>query len=215
MRDQKVEAGWKQVKRRRILDEGFRIFSERGIEAVTMPEIAVASGVGRATLYRYYNTKEDLVMAIGTLKWKEYMEERISLRSPEEVETQTGAERLRFYLDTFLDLYQNHKDVLRFNYFFNSFVMTSQASEQHKEAYTAVIEQIKPLFHDLYQKGKKDGTLNMNISELMMFSGSFHILLATATRYAVGLVYIPDKRRNPDGELSMLVDMMYTRFTRG
>ena len=31
-----------------------------------------------------------------------------------------------------------------------------------------------------------------------MFSGSFHIMLAAVTRYAVGLVYVPEKGTEPE-----------------
>ena len=70
------ERGWKTAKRKRIMETGFNIFSERGIEAVTMPEVAEASGVSRATLYRYFPTKLDLVSAIGLETWADYINYR-------------------------------------------------------------------------------------------------------------------------------------------
>ena len=73
------ERGWKTAKRKRIMETGFNIFSERGIEAVTMPEVAEASGVSRVTLYRYFPTKLDLVLAIGVDTWLEYIDSRTRL----------------------------------------------------------------------------------------------------------------------------------------
>ena len=49
MRKEGTEAAWKTAKRRRILEAGFRLFAEKGIDAVTMPEVAEACDVGRAT----------------------------------------------------------------------------------------------------------------------------------------------------------------------
>jgi AcrR family transcriptional regulator len=40
-----------------------RLFSERGIEAVTVDEIAAAADVGKGTIYNYFQTKEDIVVA--------------------------------------------------------------------------------------------------------------------------------------------------------
>ena len=42
------------AKNQRILESGFRIFAEKGIEKVTMNDIAEAAEIGIASLYRYY-----------------------------------------------------------------------------------------------------------------------------------------------------------------
>ena len=65
---------WKIAKEHRMLETAYQLFCKKGIEAATMPEIAQVSGVGRATLYRYFPTKLDLVVTIGTWKWQEYIE---------------------------------------------------------------------------------------------------------------------------------------------
>jgi AcrR family transcriptional regulator len=49
--------------RSRIVTEAIRLFSERGIEAVTVDEIANAADVGKGTLYNYFRAKEDIVIA--------------------------------------------------------------------------------------------------------------------------------------------------------
>ena len=98
------------------MESGFRLFSERGIEQVTMPDIAQDSGVARPSLYRYFSNKTELVIAIGTWKWNEYIQARNAMVTPEEAEKKTAAEALRMYIDSFLDLYRNHKDILCFNY---------------------------------------------------------------------------------------------------
>lgn len=49
--------------RERILTEAIRIFSQRGIEQATVDEIAAAADVGKGTIYNYFETKEDIVVA--------------------------------------------------------------------------------------------------------------------------------------------------------
>ena len=48
------------ARREAMLEKGFQLFAERGIEAVGMQEVANACGLGIATLYRYYKTRGDL-----------------------------------------------------------------------------------------------------------------------------------------------------------
>jgi AcrR family transcriptional regulator len=50
-------------KARGILDSVARVFADRG-SAVSMTEIAARSGVGRATLYRYFPTREVLMVEL-------------------------------------------------------------------------------------------------------------------------------------------------------
>ena len=64
--------------RRRILDTAYGLFSRRGIRDVGVDEIIDHSGVAKATLYRHFQSKNDLVLAFleereqaWTLDWVE------------------------------------------------------------------------------------------------------------------------------------------------
>jgi AcrR family transcriptional regulator len=58
--------------RERILVAARRVFSERGLEA-SVAEVAREAGVGKATVFRSYPTKEHLIAAIANdrLRWVE------------------------------------------------------------------------------------------------------------------------------------------------
>ena len=63
-----------EARNKKIRDTAFRVFVERKIEGVSMGDIAEEAGVGRATLFRSYPTKTDLVIAVCAAKWKEYLD---------------------------------------------------------------------------------------------------------------------------------------------
>jgi AcrR family transcriptional regulator len=48
-------------KRRRILDAALRTFAERGYHGTSVPEVADAAEIGVGTVYRYFETKDELV----------------------------------------------------------------------------------------------------------------------------------------------------------
>jgi AcrR family transcriptional regulator len=50
--------------RERILTAAYELFSRRGIRAVGTDEVIERAGVARATLYRHFATKDDLVVAV-------------------------------------------------------------------------------------------------------------------------------------------------------
>lgn len=47
----------------RILNAALDLFSKRGIESVTVDEIAAAADVGKGTIYNYFQTKEEIIVA--------------------------------------------------------------------------------------------------------------------------------------------------------
>lgn len=214
MNDYAAGKPWKMAKRQHILETAYRLFSERGIERVTMQEVAKAGGVGTATVFRYFTTKLALVVAVGTWKWEDYIARHNAQLSAEQLERMTGAQWLRFYLDAFLDLYRKEPDILRFNYNFNSFLHYEAGDAVQRLPYIEMAKALGDSFHELYERGRRDGTLNTDISEPAMFSGSFHIMLAATTRYAQGLVYVLEEGADPDSELEMLAELLWNKYTR-
>jgi len=49
--------------RARILTTAIKLFSQRGLEAITVEEIAETADIGKGTIYNYFATKEDIVVA--------------------------------------------------------------------------------------------------------------------------------------------------------
>ena len=53
-----------------ILKSALEVFKATGIEGSTMDQIAIQSGFGKATLYYYFKSKEDVFSAILTSGWQ-------------------------------------------------------------------------------------------------------------------------------------------------
>lgn len=54
--------------RQRILDSSYELFSRRGIRGVGVDEVIEKAGVAKATLYRHFPSKDDLVLAFLELR---------------------------------------------------------------------------------------------------------------------------------------------------
>ena len=201
------------LRREAMLQEGFRLFSQRGIEAVSMQEVASACGLGVATLYRYYNTKLALVLAIGTRQWADYGEYVRRLRRERHADEMTAAEELAFYLDFYRDLYRNHRDLLCFNQDFNNYVQREGATPEQLQPYLQGIDQLGRFFRGLYEKGKRDGTIRTDLPEEKMFAATSHIMLAVAVRYAQGLLFAAENEADRDEEYELLRHMLLREYT--
>ncbi|HET8547572.1 MAG TPA: TetR/AcrR family transcriptional regulator [Bryobacteraceae bacterium] len=53
----------KQETRDRIISAGLALFTRQGIDGSTIDEVASAADVGKGTIYNYFRTKEDIIVA--------------------------------------------------------------------------------------------------------------------------------------------------------
>ena len=74
----------RQERKMRILKGALNVFRDVGIEKTTMDEIAIESGFGKATLYYYFSSKDDVFIDIMEQGWKQLWE-GIESRIVEEV----------------------------------------------------------------------------------------------------------------------------------
>ncbi len=200
------------ARREAMLSEGFRLFAEKGIESVSMQEVATACGVGVATLYRYYSTKPTLVIAIGTRQWKDYGEYVHTQREALHAHGMTAAQELDFYLDFYIDLYQKHKDLLRFNQSFNNYILHEGLTGEQIYPYLQSINIFVRMFSELYEKGRRDGTIRTELSKDKMFAATSHIMLSVAVRYAQGLLYSAENVEDMTQEILLVKRMILREF---
>ena len=76
MSEQQDDLGLRARKQRdtrnRIAEAGFALFLDRGFEAATLDAIADAAGISRRTLFNYFATKDDILLA-----WEAELEEAL------------------------------------------------------------------------------------------------------------------------------------------
>lgn len=201
-----------EARRKELLEKGFELFSTKSIEAISMRNVAEAVGCGSVSAYRYFGSKPDFVVAVAAWKWEQFREKNIKRRPKVNFEGMTAAEIFEFYLDSFLVLYRNYKDLLRFNQFFNVYVQSEHMDAGTLQPYQEMITGIRDWFHGMYLKAEQDHTLRTDEPEEKMFSKTLHLMLAAVTRYAVGLVYIPKSGFDPEEELEFQKNMILKEY---
>ena len=61
----------RELRKQKILDGALKVFKVHGIEKTTMDEVAHESGFGKATLYYYYPSKDEVFIDIMVKGWKD------------------------------------------------------------------------------------------------------------------------------------------------
>jgi AcrR family transcriptional regulator len=94
--------------RERILTTAYRLFTRRGIRAVGTDEVIARSGVAKATLYRHFPSKNDLVSAV--LQRREELWTLGLVEQQSRLRGDTPEEQLLAIFDVFHDWFQKQED---------------------------------------------------------------------------------------------------------
>lgn len=192
MRDPELDHATMIERRENMLSAAYRLFTEKSITAVSLEEIAKEAGCGKKTLLRYYDSKPGLVIAVAERQWEQFTRENRKRRPNENFDGMTAEEIFIFYLDSFLELYRNHKDLLRYNQLFNVYLQSEKVDAGTMKPYEEMIRGLAKRFHIVYERAEQDHTIRTDIPEMEMFSTTLHLMLAVVTRYAVGLAFQPE-----------------------
>ena len=212
MRNSEKDAAEMYAKREIMLETGFRIFAENVIESVSMNDIAKACNLGIATLYRYFSTKLDFVIAIGTRQWEDYYAEIETEYHNLNGENMTASQEFEFYLDSYITLYRRHKDILRFNRNFDTYVRHEGATSEQMRPYNEAVNAFARKFHTVYAKAENDGTLRTDIPEERLFVSAMYTMLSVSAKYAEGLIYPSNSENDMTEELLFLKDIILNAY---
>jgi AcrR family transcriptional regulator len=97
--------------RRRILAAAEALVAERGIEKVSMEDVACAAGVGTGTLYRRFGDRAGLALALLDESTRGFQDALIA-GPPPLGPGAPAADRLRAFGEGYFDLLERHADLL-------------------------------------------------------------------------------------------------------
>ncbi len=167
-----------------LIDTAFKLYSEKTIESVTYQEISNTCGISMATIFRHYPHKQDLVIAVGTKMWQRVWGDVEMVRPTEDLPKLKAVQRLEFFMDFIISLYQLDPRVLRFNAGFDSYARREQLSAEQLKGYYDAVEPLRERFHWLYERAKVDHTMRTDIPEEQLFFATLYAMLSTAGRMA-------------------------------
>jgi len=95
-------------KRRAILDAALAVFAKHGFAAARISDIAANAGIGKGTVYLYFQSKEDLLMGV----FEAYVDDILSMIDELTVAQVTPREGLRAFFDTALELVASNVELV-------------------------------------------------------------------------------------------------------
>lgn len=196
-RDVEVKETRKEKKDGRIqsiIECTFGLFAEDGIENISMNDIAAEAKIGVASLYRYFQTKEELAIEVAIYAWrieKSIFNEVFTADSYKEL---SGYEQLKVLLEIFEDALVSQRSFFSFVYYFDSFIKKEKVSAERLAEYEKTIGDTNTIVVNALKKGISDGSISFTGSEnpvlaqasvQEMFTTMMHSLFCLAQKLSI------------------------------
>ncbi len=156
----------KITKRRCILDAAIRLFSKKGYDQTSIEELAREAGIGKGTVYSYFQTKKDIVRTFCEDELEFIREELAANTNPD---TSLKDQLMILFMAEFKHLSRN-KEFGRL-YLQETVFPDEHHSEKDLEMQSRYFELLFPI----YVKAQERGELRQDL-ELLHIAGHFYAL---------------------------------------
>lgn len=190
--------GFKDLKRDYIVDSAKKLFLGRSISEITIKDISSVSGIGEATIYRYFSTKENLALAVSLSIQKEL------LKSPVTNSKKNGIEQIRDFFNIFRQIFVSNPSYFKFIAEFDTLYLKSIKGND----YSLNLDTFFDLFMKSYELGLKDKSVKKNPDIKLFYYTTTHSLLELCKKLAsMDSPLKQDKKINKVGEIECLIDI--------
>ncbi len=185
-------------KRKCILEAAIRLFSDKGYEQTSIEELAREAGIGKGTVYSYFETKKDIVRAFCENQL-EYT--RTELTANTKPETSLKEQLLVIFMAEFRHVTANKE--------FGRLFMQEKVFP--KEHYSADDQEMQnryfEMLYPIYQRAQERGELNSDL-ELLHISGHFYsIYLLILSCWYNGMI--------PTEDIAMSMEAIISQTIKG
>ncbi len=159
-----------------ILDTTRRLVAERGLRAVTMSQIAEETGIGRATLYKYFPDVEAILLAFHQRHVSSHLEQLTDLRN----QAGTPRNRLEAVLEAFAFISQHRGAELS----------SELGALLHQSEYVAQVQkQLIDLLSGLLAEAAQSGEIRGDVKPEELAAYCLHALAAAGSLHSNAAVH--------------------------
>ena len=158
----------RQAVREATIDTAAALVAEHGLRSVTMSQIAEETGIGRATLYKYFSDVESILHEWHERQINEHLKQLAAIRD----QPRDARERLEAVLEAYALIShesRHHHD-------------TELAAVMHGEGHVARAEhQLRRMIRDLIRDAQETGDVRDDVATEELVSYCLHALKAASS----------------------------------
>ena len=162
-------------------------FIEKGIGKTSLSEVADAAGLTERSIYRYYKSKNELIIAAGFCYWEHIKAHIYGELKKRDFDALTGIEQINIILNCYADMLFHDPEGIRFS--LDAEVALCNVGKNHR-----VINRPPERFEDCdgalaaaVQKGLKDGTVSSDADIKQLYYNAYDSILGMMQRITVGV----------------------------
>lgn len=198
----------KEERREHILQCALDVFMLKGLDQTTMKDVADASEIGIATLFRYFPTKKQLAIDAAAALWKrESMQ--LPMYLPHGYEALDGITQFQRLLEIFLHHYQKTPEVFRFLEHFDNLVHNESVGFDQLDEVENILRSLKEPTYQAIEKGKSDGTIRHDIDVELFYMTSMHTLMSIIQKFVLrGEIVRSDSEVSGEAQIRLVIEMI-------
>lgn len=190
----------KQSAKDSVVNGACELFLSRSISDVTIKDVAVKSGVGEATVYRYFGNKQTLVALVAIKLQKDVFDGYFKLTG------ENGFEKLRKFYESYIEIFKEHSEFYRFIREFDAFTLTFAPD---LDAYSEGLDLFKEEFLAAYRAGVKDKSVKEIESAETFYYATTHAMLELCKKLSANVSVVKqDEKTEKDREIKVLIDII-------
>ena len=182
------------------------LFLREGIANVKMTDVADGAAMGVASLYRYFGSKNVLVVRAGALLWRDVRKLYEHRFEPPALDGQTGFERIRLLFSLFEELYRDHREFVAFIGDLDAFLAAEEVPEEELARYEDSLLDFYSVFREAFDHGVKDGSVSGALEPVSFYRAISHAATALEQKLIRGPL-LPGDRLDDPAELHLLFEM--------
>lgn len=180
------EGNKKKQTRARIKAVGAKHFMEHGYRETMIVDVAKEAGLDRRTIYRYYPSKETLLIEICSDFWREFIElfETVTFEN-----CTSGYQKVKRQFDVFLELLRQSPDMIIFLGMIDTSVGQNLYNIEVYKELDSYGKRLDVRLTELIDEGQKDGSIKTWFTPREYALTISNSIVALATRIAI---YLPN-----------------------
>lgn len=173
-------------------DAACELFREKGIDDVKMTDVARKAKIGIASLYRYFDTKEKLVIACAVRMWKNVIGCIMPNICTQEYSGFSGFEKIKRIIGVYKTLFDEHKDFVKFVARFDSYCLNNSVETDELAEYEKMFATLYDDFCEAFDLGIADGSIRGDVDRRAYYLTCNHALMAVAQKLVSGEILEQD-----------------------
>lgn len=191
-----------------IISAALALFLEKGIDACSINDIAMNAEVGPATVYRHFENKPQIVIASAVKLWEDEISQLMPRILPDNISTFSGIDKVRNILNSYIILYQEYPEFIRFLDEFDNYVVKEKIDADTLQIYEKNILDLREILFKSLEAGKQDGTIKKDVNECIFYATVTHALLSLSEKLVLrGNILKSDNEIEASVQLNLIIDM--------